>query len=87
MSTPSGDAELQAQATKRREFEALRTKIEGEAARQRQWQTQLLENGMVLKELETAGEDGKIYKLMGGVLIKQEQIEAVRRGRRRRCSS
>jgi len=34
------------------------------------------ENEMVLKELEMAGEDAKIYKLMGPVLVPQDHIEA-----------
>lgn len=34
------------------------------------------ENDMVLKELEDAGEDAKIYKMIGRALVPQEYLEA-----------
>ena len=34
------------------------------------------ENDMVLKELEDAGEDAKIYKMIGRALVPQEYVEA-----------
>ncbi|CAL5222693.1 g5094 [Coccomyxa viridis] len=34
------------------------------------------ENDMVLKELELASEDAKVYKLIGPTLIKQDPVEA-----------
>lgn len=34
------------------------------------------ENDMVLQELQDAGEDAKIYKLIGKVLVPQEYLEA-----------
>ncbi len=62
---------------KRREVELLRQKMGVEERKARQWHQQYLENAMVLKELEDVGEDGAIYKMMGGVLVKQEHVEAV----------
>lgn len=61
---------------KRREVELLR-QMGVEERKARQWHQQYLENAMVLKELEDVGEDGAIYKMMGGVLVKQEHVEAV----------
>ena len=62
---------------KRREVELIRQKMDVAAQKAQQWHQQYLENAMVLKELEEVGEDGSIYKKMGGVLVKQEHIEAV----------
>ena len=62
---------------KRREVELLRQKMGVEERKARQWHQQYLENAMVLKELKDVGEDGSIYKMMGGVLVKQEHVEAV----------
>ena len=72
MSTP------EEMAQKRREVDAVRLKLEASSKQQRQWATQHMENAMVLRQLEDVGEDGgAIYKMMGGVLVKQEHVEAV----------
>ena len=62
---------------KRREVELIRQRMGVEERKARQWHQQYLENAMVLKELKDVGEDGSIYKMMGGVLVKQEHVEAV----------
>lgn len=67
----------QEQAVKRRQVEAIRQQMGEASQKAQQWSQQYLENDMVLKELVEAGEGGTIYKMMGGVLIKQEYVEAV----------
>lgn len=62
---------------KRRQVEAIRQQMGEASQKAQQWSQQYLENDMVLKELVEAGEGGTIYKMMGGVLIKQEYVEAV----------
>jgi prefoldin beta subunit len=71
MATPELDQQ------RRKQVEQLRRELDATSQKARQCSQQYLENAMVLRELEDVGEDGTIYKMMGGVLIKQEHVEAV----------
>jgi len=71
-------------------FKALQEKLEAEAVVYRtvqkdmnkninnktQFQQQLQDNQIVMKELEVVEEDGNVYKLVGPMLIKQDLVEA-----------
>jgi prefoldin beta subunit len=58
------------------QLQSIQTQIQAAQQSSQQCIQQHHENDMVLKELEEAGEDAKIYKMMGGALIPQDYLEA-----------
>eukprot|EP01112_Ceratiomyxa_fruticulosa_P011867 TRINITY_DN3264_c0_g2_i1.p1 TRINITY_DN3264_c0_g2~~TRINITY_DN3264_c0_g2_i1.p1 ORF type:complete len:126 (+),score=27.58 TRINITY_DN3264_c0_g2_i1:95-472(+) len=62
--------------TEAKEFRGLEKEISNMNQKRAQLLTQLNENEMVLQELKLLNSDAEVYKLIGPVLVKQEQSEA-----------
>ncbi|KAI5817028.1 prefoldin subunit 6 [Pyronema omphalodes] len=59
------------------EFQNIQTELSTVVEARQKLESQLTENQSVQKEFSSLGDDAKIYKLVGPVLLKQEKSEAV----------
>merc|ERR1711976_116682 len=57
-------------------FNSLAKDLQKNQSVHSQFQTQLSENTMVLKELELLEEEATVYKMVGPLMVKQDLVEA-----------